>query len=139
MKERQVILGLKSPGKFSIEERKIIIEEYLSSGRTKVDIWEKYTGQTKEHGSLLSWMRQLGYEDVPKRDILGINKALNMSNEQRSSSIEIIQLKEKIAQLEKALVHSELRSAAMETMIEVAEKELKINIRKKSSTKQSTK
>ncbi|MCC6722666.1 MAG: hypothetical protein IT243_10740 [Bacteroidia bacterium] len=48
-------------------------------------------------------------------------------------------MKEKINQLEKALVHSELRATALDTMIEVAEKELKISIKKKSFTKQSIK
>lgn len=48
------------------------------------------------------------------------------------------ELKERIKQLEKALLNSELRATAYETMIEIAEKELKINIRKKSNTKQST-
>ncbi|MBC9813065.1 hypothetical protein H9Y05_11355 [Crocinitomicaceae bacterium CZZ-1] len=47
------------------------------------------------------------------------------------------ELKERINQLEKALLNSELRATAYETMIEIAEKELKINIRKKSNTKQS--
>lgn len=47
------------------------------------------------------------------------------------------ELKERIKQLEKALLNSELRATAYETMIEIAEKELKINIRKKSNTKQS--
>ena len=39
-------------------------------------------------------------------------------------------MKEKIKHLEQALVNSELRATALEMMIEVAEKELKINIRK---------
>jgi transposase len=46
-------------------------------------------------------------------------------------------MQEKIKELEKALVNSELRATAYETMIEIAEKELKINIRKKSNTKPS--
>ena len=25
------------------------------------EIWEKYTGEEEEHGQLLRWMRQLGY------------------------------------------------------------------------------
>ena len=52
--------------------------------------------------------------------------------------MEQAQLKERIAQLEKALIQSELRATALETMIEIADKELKINIKKKSFTKRST-
>lgn len=61
-----------------------------------------------------------------------------MAKSKKDSSIEVLQMQEKINQLEKALLNSELRTTAYETMIEIAEKELKINIRKKSNTKQST-
>jgi hypothetical protein len=44
-------------------------------------------------------------------------------------------LKEKIKQLEQALVNSELRATSLETIIEVAEKELKINLKKNSPIK----
>lgn len=43
---------------------------------------------------------------------------------------------ERIAQLERALQESNLKIMGLETMINIAEKELKINIRKKSGTKQ---
>ena len=62
----------------------------------------------------------------------------NLSDMRKSAfnySVENLQLKEQISQLEKALVQSELRATALETMIEVAEKELKINIKKKSFSK----
>jgi len=62
-----------------------------------------------------------------------------MSSHKPIEPVEYVQLQEKNAQLEKALVQSELRATALATMIEVAEKELEINIRKKSYTKQSTK
>lgn len=138
MKKRQVILGLKSPSDFTYEERKMIIEEYLQTGCKKRDIWEKYTGQSEEKGNLLKWMRQLGYEDIHKRSKL-VYPNKNTMSKKFKESVESIQLKQKIEQLEKALVQSELRATALETMIDIAEKELKINIRKKSNTKQSSK
>ena len=61
-------MSKKSPqksGKYFTEiERHKIIRELLSSGCTKQAIWQKYTGQTEEHGHLLTWMRQLGYNDT---------------------------------------------------------------------------
>jgi hypothetical protein len=36
-------------------------------GKTKQEIWEKYAGYKEEHGSLLCWMRQLGYEVSPEK------------------------------------------------------------------------
>lgn len=138
MKKSKVILGLKKSWEFSLEERKIIIEDWLSSGKTKQEIWQKYTGEVTEHGKIILWMRQFGYNVPIKRTKFKDLNSTVMSKPNKESSLEILQLQEKIKQLEKALLNSELRATAYETMIEVAEKELKINIRKKSNTKQST-
>lgn len=62
-----------------------------------------------------------------------------MAKSKKDSSLEVLQMQAKIKELEKALVNSELRVTALDTMIEIAERDLKINIRKKSNTKQSTK
>lgn len=139
MAKSKVILGLKNPSQFSKEERKLIVEEYFRSGKQKREIWEKYTGQPEEKGYLLKWMRQLGYDIPQKRGKLDKLNPVSMAKKQQDFSIENFQLKEKIEQLEKALLNSELRATALDTMIDIAEKELKINIKKKSFTKQSIK
>jgi hypothetical protein len=139
MEKRKVILGLKHPGEFSLEERRMIISEWLESGKTKREIWHKYTGRIEEKGHLLRWMRSLGM-DIPKKwSKLGSLNSDIMSNPKKDSSLEVLQMQAKIKELEKALVNSELRATALDTMIEIAERDLKINIRKKSNTKQSTK
>ncbi|MCO5233625.1 MAG: hypothetical protein M9888_07830 [Chitinophagales bacterium] len=46
---------------FTVEEKHKIVQELISTQCTKVEIWEKYTGEEQEHGQLLRWMRQLGY------------------------------------------------------------------------------
>lgn len=120
MEKSKFILGLKKPGDFSVEERKMVIEDYLKSGRTKTEIWKKHTGMKSEHGYILLWMRQLGYS-IPSKITNFVNQnSINMANK-KVDSIENIEMKEKIAALEKALLNSELRATALETMIEVAE------------------
>ena len=47
---------------FSTSEKEYILQDLISSGKTKREIWEKYTGQKEEHGNLLKWMRELGYD-----------------------------------------------------------------------------
>lgn len=138
MEKSKAILGLRRPEEFDWFERKQIVEEYLQSNKTKREIWEKYTGLTKEGGSLLNWLRKLGYQDKQKSINLVLSNNVEMAKKDKIVASEY-ELKERIKQLEKALLNSELRSTAFDTMIEIAEKELKINIRKKSSTKQSTK
>lgn len=139
MKKSKLILGLREPHEFSWEERKLIIEEYLQTNCQKREIWKKYTGRNEEKGNLLRWMRQLGYDIPPKWRKLGSSISINMSNSSKNQSSSEQDLLKRIKELEKALIESELRATAFNTMIEVAEKELKINIRKKSSTKQSSK
>lgn len=52
--------------RFTEDEKRSIIEEWLNSNCTKRAIWEKYTGQKEEKGNLLRWMRELGYSENVK-------------------------------------------------------------------------
>jgi hypothetical protein len=54
-------------------------------------------------------------------------------------SSEELNLEERIKQLESDLRMSKLKVEALETMIDIAEDQLKIDIRKKSGTQQSKK
>ena len=62
--------------RFSELERHQIIEDCLSSGSTKRDVWRKYTGRDEEHGTILRWMRELGYN--PKMAIRTSSKFENL-------------------------------------------------------------
>ena len=50
-----------------------------------------------------------------------------------------VDLLEKIASLEKQLAHQELKAEVLDTLINVAERQLNISIRKKPGTQQSSK
>jgi len=137
----KVISGLRSGGSFTISERHQIIKEMLSSNCTRAEIWRKYTGQSEEHGFLLRWMRQLGYpmELATKRLTFGGNNSL-MAKKQATTikseeSFEILQLKKRISELENQLKDAEMKAIAFSTMVDIAEKEFKIPIRKKLNTK----
>lgn len=125
------------------EEREKMIKDYLSSNLSKQEIWKKYTGQEIEHGQIIKWMRILGYDkSLPERRPNAIipaqmNKKSNDANEQ--SSFEVLQLNKRILELEKQLRDAEMKAIAFSTMIDVAEKELKISIKKKYDTKPSKK
>ena len=130
---------------FTSEERHGIIKEYLSSGCSKLEIWQKYTNQSKERGHLLRWMRELGYDPksrVRKVDIgLQPNDAMGKGKQKKEEVVsngipsEKTQLEKRIAQLEQQLKEAELKAIAFSTMVDIAEKEFKIPIRKKFSTK----
>jgi hypothetical protein len=137
----KVISGLRRGGSFTISERHQIIREMLSSNCTRAGIWRKYTGQLEEHGFLLRWMRQLGYpaELTTRRSTFGGNNNL-MAKKQTTTakaeeSFEILQLKKRISELENQLKDAEMKAIAFSTMVDIAEKEFNIPIRKKLNTK----
>jgi len=128
---------------FSEPEKHFIIQELLSTKCTKAQIWEKYTGQSEEHGQLLRWMRQLGYKTSvktrrPNFDTKTTVMSIKKSKKETINSFddfETLQLKTRIAELEKKLKDAEMKAIAYSTMVDVAEKEFNIPIRKKYNTK----
>lgn len=131
----------RSASSFSIEERRKIVDEYLAGGYSKAAIWKKYTGQDDEHGVLLRWMRQLGLISKEKTYRRSIKKSSNLPLESFSfvrkeeKDITAEDLKKRIKELEKQLETAQLKAEGYEIMIEIAEKQLNIPIRKKSDTK----
>ena len=129
---------------FSEEEKRMIIEDYLQSGLSKREIWEKYTGSPSEHGLILYWMYKYGYiSDHKEKSVIFTPKNRTMNQEHHKqasvSEFEHLQLKRRILELEKQLQESEMKSIAWQTMIEIAERELNISIKKKFNTKPSKK
>jgi hypothetical protein len=129
---------------FTESERHQIIQELISSQCTKQEIWEKYTGRSEEHGQLLRWMRQLGYDDkiITRRPNFATNQIVMSkkkkplkSDDTDSESFENLQLKKRIKELELQLKDAEMKAIAFSTMVDIAEREFKIPIRKKLNTK----
>ena len=150
-KKSKLISGLneqkivRKPNKyFTNSEKHLIIQEMLELGCTKREIWEKYTGHEEEHGQLLRWMRKLGYDDgIPTRRPNFVSNPSQMqkkkSNKESTESFENLQLKKRIEELEKQLKDAEMKAIAFSTMVDIAEKEFNIPIKKKYNTKPSKK
>lgn len=137
---------IQKSGKYFTEvEKHKIIQELFATQCTKVEIWEKYTGEEEEHGQLLRWMKQLGYNTGIKTRRPNIvsnlypmaqkkikpDKPINNSDE----LFENLQLKKRIAELEMQVKDAELKAIAFSTMVDIAEREFKIPIRKKLNIK----
>jgi len=128
---------------FTDQERHQIIQEYLSLRCSKREIWQKYTGQTDEHGHLLRWMRELGYDtEIKGRNVNIVSNPDTMSMNKEKKNIapgektfETIQLEKRIIELEQQLKDAELKAIAFSAMVDIAEKEYQIPIRKKFNTK----
>lgn len=106
-----------------------IVMEYLNTNATQEELMRKYNfGGT----NIPKWMRKFGLK-LPDNQTLEINK--QMAKEITKTPKEH-EYEQKIKELEKALEYEKLRTRALETMIDIAENDLNIPIRKKPGTKQ---
>ena len=106
-----------------------IIQEVISGSISKEAAKRKYG--IKGNSAITKWMCKFGYIGNPYQPAEVM--------ESKGLSDDPADLKLRIKELEKALADARLSSAAYSTMIDIAEQEFKIPIRKKFVTKQSDK
>lgn len=120
--------------------KKECVREYLEDGISYRELSKKY-GVSRT--TINKWVLvHQGIHNLPRS-----HKQISYDLQQKTlgkKSKQIIkpdqsELEKKIAVLEKQLEWEKLKSHALDTMITVAERELKIDIRKKPGTKQSAK
>jgi transposase-like protein len=118
-----------------------IIQEYLSSGCGYRKLASKY-GVSRT--TICKWVAiyqgiyNLESTKSQQTNYLSLMATKKKNKDAGASSNEAVLL-QKIAALEKQLADQELKSFVLDTMINVAEKQLNINIRKKPGTQQSKK
>ena len=93
----------------------------------------------------MGYVRQIEHKPfVSKRSMRRFElKSTDMAKKEHfnldQESFEMIQLKKRIAELEKQLKDAEMKAIAYATMVDIAEKEFNIPIKKKLNTKPSQK
>jgi transposase len=109
-----------------------VISEYLETKCSKMSLLRKYDIHSKS--AVQRWMKKYGYQDIYQEKI---NKfaITNTSMARNKQGEDIRDLQLKIRLLEKQLEIEKLRSKAYARVIEIAEQELKIPLRKKYNTK----
>jgi hypothetical protein len=123
---------------FSDAEKRLIIEDFLSGSESKQSVYGRYTGYPAENGKIKMWMRKLGMEDkYVKHSNFELMPKRKKEIEFGADEFETLQLKKRIEELEKQLQTAELKAIAYSTMVDIAEKEFNIPIRKKYNTKSS--
>jgi transposase-like protein len=119
----------KKVNQFTDEFKYQVVQEYLETDLSQVELQKKYG--IKGNTSILNWMRKFGLKE-PSEDQIKIRQVMSKETEKTSHERE---LEKKVKELEKLLEHEKLRTLALDTMIDIAERELKISIRKKSGAK----
>lgn len=114
-----------------------VIEEYLASGVPKLLVQRKYGIRFKS--AIVTWMKQLGYSDGHKKvSIFELTNQLELAkkyNPEETARPDAKALEKRIKELEKQLEDEKLRSEMLTRMINIAEAEFKVPIRKKPNTK----
>lgn len=107
-------------------KRKVALE-YLESGKSCRQIAEKYG--TIDHTQVAAWARVLK-EQLKAEGKVVVPETLKLLNSKMPDSPEY-------QALQKELEQAKLKVAGLETMINIADEQLGVNIRKKYGTKQS--
>ncbi|MCW4047492.1 MAG: hypothetical protein NWE99_08035 [Candidatus Bathyarchaeota archaeon] len=106
-----------------------VVQEYLNTDVTQKELKAKYG--FGGNNCILNWMRKFGLNSPDKHQV---QLQQTMTKESQKTPRER-ELEQKVKQLEKELEHEKLRTLALDTMINIAERELNIPIRKKSGAK----
>ena len=114
-----------------------IIQEYLTQGGGFRKLAEKY-GISRT--TICKWVLiYQGIHNLPpteKQEKYSVSSMNSSPNKSTSPDQSIKELEQKITALEKQLEWEKLRTEALNTMIDIAEKDLNIQIRKKPGAQQ---
>lgn len=117
-----------TPRHYSLDFKLNVLRDYYENGLSKYATCRKYgIGQLS---TLRAWIKAFPLEGV---SLESESEQIAMTKKELTPTEE---LEKRIKDLEKALECEKMRSRGFEIMIDVAEKELQIPIRKKSGAKQ---
>ena len=115
--------------KFTDDFKLQVVQDYLRTDISQEELKKKYN--FSGNNNIYNWMRKFGLSK-PSEDQIELHQF--MANEKQKSSLEQ-ELELKIKKLEEELKREQFRTKALSTMIDIAERELKVDIRKKSGAK----
>lgn len=127
--------GPKYRVRYTEEFKHQLCREYLSGNYTKTELQEKYG--IKGKCRLLSWLRELGYMKYIRENEIKIMRHYKKKYRIKQAKIskQSERSPEQIRDLENALWDAQLQVSAYSKMIEIAEQQYKIKIRKNLNTK----
>lgn len=111
-----------------------VVKEYITTEQGVKELMEKYN--ISGINTIGKWVKKFG-NPKPEEAEIERDKIMSKANQKPPEKSKTqLELEAKIAALEKELSHEKLRNEALSTLIEVSEKELKVDIRKKPGAKQ---
>ena len=121
-------------GRYKLDEsdKIAIVSEYMQGQISAADVIKKYGIKSRQ--TLFCWMDKYVHE----KELVSLHEQTNPSDPMAKKSPEdrVKELEAEVKRLQKALELEQLRSKALDTMINVAEETFNIPVRKKAGTKQ---
>src|SRR5688572_18542959 len=111
--------------------KRMVIEEYLTTKCDKRELLGKYN--IRFRSAIQTWMKKLGYEDIHRPQRIKFDSSLPLPMAAKNENVR--ELQKRIQELEQQLQDEKLRSEAYSRIIDKAEKELKVSIKKKPNTR----
>jgi transposase-like protein len=114
---------------FTDELRFKVVHDYISSDLSQRELMEKY--KIRGVNTIKKWMRKFDMQE-PSQNQIELQRTMA---KQKEKTLYEHELESKVKKLEQQLSNEQLRTLALDTMIDIAERDLKISIRKKSGVK----
>jgi len=106
-----------------------VLTEYLNTDVSQRELMQKYNiGGTN---TIKKWMRKFELQ-APNQEQIELQRTMA---KQVEKTVYERELEARVKKLEQELDHEQLRTLALNTMIDIAERDLKISIRKKAGAK----
>lgn len=115
---------------FTDDFKLMVVQEYLNTDHSQAELKKKYG--FSGNNCISNWMRKFGMK-TPDEQKIQLHQVMKKESEKTKQELE---LEAKVRELEKTLEYERLKTLALNTMIDIAERDLKISIRKKHGTKQ---
>ena len=106
-----------------------VVQEYLNTDESQKELMLKYN--IRGNNCITKWMRKFDLQ-APSEQQIELQRTMA---KQKEKTLYEHELEAKIKKLEEQLEHEQFRTLALNTMIDIAERDLKISIRKKAGAK----
>ena len=106
-----------------------VVQEYMDTDVSQRELMQKFS--IRGTNTIKKWMRKFDLQ-APSEQEIELRRTMAKQKEKTPYERE---LEAKVKKLEQQLDYEQLRTLALDTMIDIAERDLKISIRKKSGAK----
>lgn len=123
---------------YTPEFRRMVAKAYWTSNKSLAKIGKEFKVNSS---SVYHWSEcykeEFAGEMTIRQEISTFKSVTNVDSIMKKPKLTPEQMEQRILELEAQLKQEQMRSTVLDTMIDLAEKDLKISIRKKSGAKQS--